>query len=280
MKIKLNIFDFDDYRTYLTEAYNLLKSENTFFSFRYFAGKAGFASGGFLKLVMGGKRNLTHESVEKISKALGLSKVESDYFENLVKFNQAPTSEEKSRYFEKMSSNRGYKSAKPIDKTMLKYYSKWYIPAIREMISMDGFVDDPRSIAHSLMPNISEKEASEALDILFSLGLIEKKNDGKIVQTEKNISSGSAVRSLFLTNFHKEMIEKGKGALDTFEASERDISSLTFATSQEDVQVLKEKIKQFRQELMAFLDSKPVEKNRLFQINFQLFPLTKKRGNI
>jgi hypothetical protein len=46
------------------------------------------------------------------------------------------------------------------------YYSKWYLPAIRELAASRGFRGDPAWIASHLTPPISKREARTAVDIL------------------------------------------------------------------------------------------------------------------
>src|SRR3989338_9919808 len=94
---KPNIFEYDNYRSFLKDLYALLKQEKSAFSFRFFSRQAGFRSPNFLKLVMEGKRNLSPESIEKFAKGLKLNKNEADFFRRLVLLNQATTDRKSTR---------------------------------------------------------------------------------------------------------------------------------------------------------------------------------------
>ena len=101
-----SLFEYMNYRDFLRDYYEEKKREHSFYSFRLFSQKAGFKSPNFLKLVIDGNRNLSKESVYKFVKALGLNKKESDYFENLVFFNQSESLEEKNAYLARLLKHR------------------------------------------------------------------------------------------------------------------------------------------------------------------------------
>lgn len=96
---KPSISAYLDYRLFLQDIYNYLKVQKAQFSYRSFAKAARVNSPSFLKLVMGGKRNLSDESIEKFAHALQLNNDECEFFRTLVKYNQATTIEEKMRNY-------------------------------------------------------------------------------------------------------------------------------------------------------------------------------------
>lgn len=76
-------------------------------------------------------------------------------------------------------------------------------------------------------------------------------------------------------NYHRAMLARASEAIDRVPRDEREISSITVCVSHEVMLRLKERIRDFRRELLqlAELEGKP---ERVVQINFQLFPLSKK----
>ena len=70
----ISVFDYLDHHKFLKDYFEEKKAHCPFFSYKYFAQKAGFSSPNFLKLVIDGKRNLTKDSVFKFCKAMGLNK--------------------------------------------------------------------------------------------------------------------------------------------------------------------------------------------------------------
>lgn len=271
---KPNIFDYLDYRSFLCDIFNYKKQKNQHFSYRVFAGKAGFSSPNFLKLVITGQRNLTNESIGKIAKGFNLNKQEREFFENLVFLNQASSYDEKDHYYNKMMSINGYLKSHKLDKSGYIYFSKWYYPAIREIA---GFKDRnlaPQEIAKLLSPSISVKEVEKALILLQELGLLRKDKDGLWEQPDKVVMTEPEVKSLVIANYHKEMMKMGMEAIELYPSQERDISAVILSIKKGRIKELKERIIAFRKELLK-LACEDEEADQVIQINFQAFPLTK-----
>ena len=79
-----SIYDYTNYRAYLTDYYNWAKQHLRSFSHRAFLEKAGMSGPNYLKRVMEGVHKLTDNSIPKFCKALDLSESEANYFKHLV----------------------------------------------------------------------------------------------------------------------------------------------------------------------------------------------------
>src|SRR6266436_101875 len=97
-----NVFEYDNYRTYLKAVYESSKAMDKKFSYRYFSRLIGFQSPSFLKHVIEGKRNLSLVSIEKFVLAFKLNKEQAHFFKNLVFLNQGTTVEERHRFSEEI----------------------------------------------------------------------------------------------------------------------------------------------------------------------------------
>ncbi len=269
------IFDYLDYRAFLKDMFNYRKEKNPNYSYRVFAGKAGFSSPNFLKLLITGQRNLSNEGVGKIARGFGLNKQEREHFENLVFMNQASTHDEKDHYYKKMMSANGYLKSHKIGKSSYLYCSKWYYPAIREIAVFGNRNASPEEIARLLNPGITAKEAEKALNILLELDLLRKDKDGLWEQVDKVVTTGPEVNSLVIANYHKEMIKLGMESIERYSSDKRDVSGLTLSVKKDSIAEIKKRIIAFKKELlrMACDDEEP---DQVMQINIQAFPLTKK----
>lgn len=269
-----SIFDYLDYRIFLKDIFNFKKQNNSLYSYRVFAGKAGFSSPNFLKLIIDGKRNLSNEGVGKVARGFELKKQERDYFENLVYMNQASNHAEKDHYYKKMMTVNGYLKSHKLDKAGYAYFSKWYYPAIREIAVFRDRNITPDEIAQSLNPGITAREAEKALDVLQELGLIMRNKEGLWEQADSVVSTGPEVKSLIITNYHKEMMKLGMEAIERYPSDERDISAVILSVKKEKFTEFKQKIIAFRKELLK-LACEDKDPDQVIQINIQAFPLTK-----
>lgn len=269
------IFNYTDYRSYLSDLFLYRKQKENKFSYRFFSRVAGFSSSSFLKLVMDGKRNLTSESIQKVCKGFKLKKKESEFFRYMVQMNQASTHDGRNRYYKKMISVQKYTKVNFIAKASYDYFSKWYYPVLRELVAIDNGKNSPETLASQLVPPISAKEAKRAFSHLEKLGLIKKNEQGTWDQCQQHITTGQETKSFIVAKFHQEMLTLASEAIERFESSERDISALTLSMNPSHIQNLKEMIADFRDKVRKSVSKAPC-KNQVFQINIQMFPLSQK----
>lgn len=268
-----DVFDYLDYRLYLRDTYAARKAEQRGFSFRAFSKRAGLASPNHLKRVIDGERGLNPPMALRYATALGLAPEPSAYFCDLVAFCEASTDAERNAAHERLRSSRGYRRAQPLDLAHAAYHANWYLPAIREMVRVEGFEPSPEWVASHLIPPIPTSEAARALATLEELGMLERADDGTLRSVDVLVTTGPETRGLHIRNFHRAMIERAAASMEIVPAPDRDISSLTFPVDDEGLRELKRRVVAFRRDLIAFLADRPG--TRVAQLNFQLFPLSK-----
>ncbi|NLG15846.1 MAG: TIGR02147 family protein [Fibrobacter sp.] len=276
----LSVFNYTDYRRYLADYYNERKRSSKAFSYRFFARKAGINSVGLYKDVVEGRQNLGRALIFKFSTAMGHSKKEAEYFENMVFFNEASSVEERAMFFERMVACQKIK-ASIVDSTRYEFYQKWYYSAVRSLISLGKFSDnesDCRKIAKILNPRIRPEEAMRALSVLQRLGFIRKNDEGIFELVDAVITTGvlkpdANVTALNVINFQKEITALANDALDRFGTGLINLSTLTLGISDASVKVIKEELAAVRDKI-ASIAEKDAGADRVFQLNMQFFPLS------
>jgi len=269
----VQVFDYMDYRAYLRDFFKEKKQEMRFYSYRLFSQRAGLKSPNFLKLVIDGERNLSKQTVYKFAKALGLAKKETDYFENLIFFNQSTTLEEKNLYLERLMRYRKQRDVRKIEEAEYEYYSHWYNLAMRELVCAADFKDDFKKLGAAFIPAIPASAAAKAVELLLHLKFIERRADGTYVKTAPSLTTGNQIRSIAIANYHREMFRLADDGIDRFPPAERDIASLTLGISRKTIPVIKERLQQLRNELLEIAEE-DTEVEQVVQLNMQLFPLT------
>ncbi|NLG15727.1 MAG: TIGR02147 family protein [Fibrobacter sp.] len=270
----IDIFEYTDYRRFLTDFQTQEHARNPHFSHRYFAARAGFSSSGFLTNIIKGRRNLTGPMICKFSRALKLNKKEETYFEHLVRFNQASSLEEKNKYYGRMLEISPVKT-KIIGRDRHEFYSQWWYSAIRELIYYYRFKDDFQDLARKLDPPISVQQAKSAIKVLKKLGLIEKDSEGFYHQTSSVITTGEQHESsLHVQNFQKSTMDLAASALTRHRKDIRDISTLTLTLSHESFRKAKLEIEALQKKLLKIAEEDKCV-DSVYQVNFQMFPLTR-----
>jgi uncharacterized protein (TIGR02147 family) len=271
----IDVFRYLDYRGFLADMYATQKQRGL--SYRSFARRAGLGAPNYLKLVIDGQRNLTPAMAQRFAEASGLGAEASAYFCELVAFCQARGAAQKALHHQRLLSFRRYREAHKLEGAQADYHSAWYLPAIRELVSRDGFRDDPSWIAAQLVPPIKPSEAKQALATLLRLGLIERDAQRRLRQTSAVVTTGPETQGLHIATYHAEMAKRAIAAIDLVPAAQRDISALTLCVGPTGLARLKQRIQTFRRELLELAESE-TERCQVVQLNFQLFPLSAPDG--
>lgn len=268
------IESYSDYREFLRDAYLDRKEHMPCFSYRYFCIKAGIKSPTLFKEVVEGKRNLTKNTIEAFAKGLALTESDTRYFSALVHFNQSEIPSEKMQYLEQMRilSRKVKQEAVPIDQ--YEYYSKWYLPVLRELACILDWKDDYRLLARAIVPPIKKSEVRESIEFLLSKGFLKKEPDGRYKQTKPAITSGSEVTWMSVRSFNEKMARRGVEAIHEFQPSERDIRTVVVGVSEGTYKLIKEEIREFISRIVRIVDNDK-DSDRVYNLGVQLFPLSK-----
>lgn len=267
-----SIFQYTDYRKFLVDFIAREKAEKNGFSQKVLAEKAGIKSPGFITQIIQGKSNLPDRLIGIFAESLQLKKREANYFELMVHYNQAENHEIKKSFFKKMTVyKKGNQYTLTPDEFL--FYDKWYYSAIRAVLQYLNFKDDYSLLASSIVPSIKPSEAKKAISVLEQLGLIQKNNEGQFVLTEKHVTTGLNSDSVIINNFVVNTLEIAKDALYRFPKDQRRLSSLTLGVSETGYLRLRDRIDEFRQELIQIV-KEDHNIDRVYQVNFQIFPLT------
>jgi uncharacterized protein (TIGR02147 family) len=274
----VNVFEHLDYRPLLRALFEHKKRTEYGFSHRALSRRAGLSSSNFLSLVMKGERNMSAEAAERLAGALGLPKREAEYFVELVAFNQAKTPSERARCYERLSRYKGHREIHKLAAEQEAYHGAWYIPAIRELAARDDFEDDPSWVARTLQPRITVAQAKRALEVLQKLELLRRDKKGRLRQGAPIVTTGVGPLAHHVVEYHRNMLQCASRALDEVPRDEREISTLTLCVSNDVMLKLKERIREFRRELLHAAEQEG-QAERVVQINFQLFPMSRKKGD-
>lgn len=270
-----DVFDYLDHRAFLRAWFEARKAVNPRFSHRAFLRRAGQKSPSLLLHVMRGDRNLTEATTEGFLVALGLDPQRAAYFRALVALDAAKTDEARNQAFERISAARRVRDARRIEDASFRYLSTWYFPAIRELAACEGFRADPAWIARQLRPPISTAAAREALAMLRETGLLRDDADGLPRPSEASIVTPTEVAGLAVHNYHREMSERAREAIDGVPAGERHLLGVTVAIPAALVPRLKDELNALQARLLDLCDGSPGPRDRVYQLNLQLVPLSR-----
>jgi uncharacterized protein (TIGR02147 family) len=264
------IFEYTDYREWIRDAFDDFKQRKTVISWRYMAMKLGADPGNLLR-VSQGKIHLTLSLVKPMAEFFELDEKETAYWTELVCFGRAKTDAEALNHYEKMQILKGI-PLKRLAKKELEFYRHWYCNSIRSIIGICRFKDDYEGLAECCTPPITVEEAKSAVKLLYDLNMISKDRDGYWKVNDTFVSTGGNWRSEAVRTFQKETIRLAGESLELHAPPLRDISTVTMTFNMDDIALIREKIKEFRSELLR-LSQEGDGDDTVFQLNVQLFPI-------
>lgn len=276
------VFEFTDYREFLSHYYEEQKNLNKNFSYAVMAKKTNISSRGLLKLIIDGKRQLSLNNIGNMTSGLEFTKVEADYFLTMVQFGQAKSSEEKNKFYEKLMGFPQKRKISNLKREQYNLYSKWYFCFLYELVLLkketQSFEEFCQWAAEQSKDKLTLKEIKDAYEQLFALGLLTTLN-GQIKQTNKFIESNAKEEVSFaIQNFHREMMARASEAVE-LPIAEREFGAVTLAFNKSELPRVKEFIRDFRNKFnLEFSATQGA--NSVYQLNIQFFELADGDKNI
>jgi uncharacterized protein (TIGR02147 family) len=219
-------------------------------------------------------RKVSNVFIDRFIKIFELNKDEAQFFRVLVLFNQAENVEERELYFDQLISlNRTPKRV--IENNVYSFYKNWYNSVIRAMLDIYDFKDNYHDLAKKVFPEISVKQAKEAITLLQKLNLIAKNKDGFFKPTDKSIATPDYVKNELIKQYQLSIFEMVKQSLVKTVSSPQTVSTNVISISDIAYKRIEKKIEKFRSEIRSLVhkDEKPAE--RVYQLNIALIPNSK-----
>jgi uncharacterized protein (TIGR02147 family) len=276
-RAQIDVTQFTSYREFLKNLYDRIKTGRKSYSYIRFATDLGLSASNALWLVLTMRRDLSEASAQKIATSLEMPHESRKYFMLLVRHNNArdPGQREacmkelvvlKSQHF--MDNGN--------DENTLEFFQEWYHPVLREMVALDDFKADPDWINERLFLRLLPKQIERSLALLQELKLIRyDETRQRYVSTGEQIFPSRTVGPLAAVRFHQKACENARESVTAVPSHRRDLNVMTLSISDEAAQKLKDIFHKACEEAMA-MESQPQARTEVYQINVQLFALTRK----
>jgi uncharacterized protein (TIGR02147 family) len=270
-----SVFDYIDFRAYLKNHYEEKRKEKPSFSYAVFARHAGLKNKGFIYQAINANKKLSHAHCYKLSKALGHTKEEAAYFENIVDFGLAKNNEDRDYFFKKaLEFKKGATSpARLLRRDQYEYLSQWYHTAIRAIIALQPFKNDYARLARMLSPSISASQAIKSVRLLERLGLIVKGAGGYYQITEKKVKASDEISQTAKNRFHVEYHKLAEKSIMEHPPNVHFVSSMTLGISQRTYDLILRETGEFKERILD-IASGDRKADRVYQYQLVFFPLT------
>jgi len=266
-----SLFEATDYRAWIKHRTEEIKAEKPHFSYRFIGTRLG-VNAGYLTRVLNGQAHFAPKLIPVVAQIYGLNEKEERYLDALVRFNRSRSENDSNKWFLQMQALRGL-GHKLVADEQFEFYARWRHTAMRVLLSLLDFEGtDFRKLGSRFVSAMNASDARESVQLLETLGLIEKDSAGIFRASDAHISTGEKWQNKAITECQKEMIRLSASMLDDLPRSARDISSITFPFARQHMDLLRERIQEFRQEILSMTKDMD-DQDTVYQLNLQLFPL-------
>ena len=272
-----SVYSYTDYREFLKDELSGKRRRNGSFSTRAAAAYLGVGSG-TLSRIISGARDIGPALLPRIIDFLGLKAKEAEYFSLLVRLNKTANPGKKRQCYEKIVHMRG-ESRRKIPEEQFSIFDRWYNFALHQLFRIVPDCADSEKLGALLDPPISAAKTRKAVKLLERTGLIKKNEQGGYTPVEPSMTTGETWRGMAIHGFQRTVAGMAVEAIDRFPKPERDFSTLTVCLSSEKLAAIREIIRKARDEILV-IEEKEKTPERVYQMNFQVFPLSGPRKRV
>ncbi len=279
---------YTDYRQFLGDYFEFKKAESAGelrpYTYSMFSASANIKSPNYLKLIIEGKRNLSNEMVLKFSKALQLSKEETDEFKCLVQYCQAKDPLDRNQRLKKLSEFRMHKQMRngTINTQALEAVPNWVTWVLYTLADQKDVNFELGSLMQTMKGRANQEEIKKALDRLFSTGELVRDSETGAVRKGRALMvggpNGESIPVELVRKLQSELIYLGLESLYQDLPSEREFGAITLSLTEREFEKVKFELRQLKKRIYKDISVKrEISKgDKVFQLNIQLFPVTNK----
>lgn len=292
MNYATDIFAYDNYRVFFKDWYTECKNRYPFFSLRYIQSKVGYKSPAFFSQIVNNQTRITPDTALKFIKFLGLKSKAADYFMLLVTFDNAKDTTNKNTLRNQILNYKRPIKPKQLSHYHYQYFSQPHNAMIRELITAMPFYgreEELKKICNLLLPltALTVKMVKETVETLEELELIKMDENGRYTVTDEgpvgfilNKDNSSDPQEQRKKNMVKNQIinfiDLAKNNIDQADYSGRVYRFFAFSVSEDQLQQIRKRCDVFLDEVVNIVNSSNKECDRIYNLNIQLFPLSKK----
>lgn len=267
------VFEYLDVLSYLQDYYSFRKRHSPRFSYEVWSSELGLNNRSFLRMLVMGKKKITVKFFESFSGQSLQTAEEKNYFDYLIRYSQAKNMKERQAYGQTlMSLLKGYQQVDLVE-DYNDFVSDPLLPRLFALMSFEDVTMSVHSAAKML--NLSLQKAEAVLKGLQDLKLVESLQENGEIQwraTSSVFRVPDNFGSLNLMKFHTHSLQEAMQAFHLPKETRR-YKSLLLPMDAQGMTEFNTLLDRFAAEQMVRFNSKTYAGKRMFQVNFNIYPV-------
>jgi uncharacterized protein (TIGR02147 family) len=264
IKCYINIHD------YLKDLYYFRKNSEAGFSYEMWMLELGLKNRSFLRQIIVGRRSVTEETSRIIGTRLNLDTVDFEYFQLLVLYSNARSTEKRNFFWGKMRQLISPR-IEPLEiREVQNFVLETLYPRLQLLLGFKNAPKDVESLA--VLLKTSEAELEKALLRLEAMDLVQKTSELSGIQWQaktKSFRVPQNIGSEVLLDYHQQSLEDAIQARK-LSANERRYRSLILALTSAEFEEFMKDFEVFVQQSLNKFDNDDFAHRRLHQVNFNI----------
>lgn len=262
--------------SWLREVHARMKRLARPWSYVLFTELAGLGRSNWLAQVVVHKRRLTEASARRIAERLELPSTHADSLAALVRHGLARDPLRRQELWKDVEKSQAKRNKALRGDSLFAFLDEWHHVVVLETLALFPRGAAPGSIAAALRDPVAPDALARSLDLLASMGLVACGEDGLWTKTTGDLDLGGSIPGSGVLRFHHRMIDLAKDAVTHLPETEREVAAMTLACPRAALPKLKRVLEEF-QRYVLWMAQQEGEPDAVFQLNLQLFPLTRDR---
>lgn len=256
-----------DYRRFLKEELHKRQQKNRAYSMRAFSRDIGIASSR-LSEILHGKVGLSEKKAAALADRLELDEATKHLFVDMVESEHSRSAVVRAAASLRVKAR--FLQASELKDSEMNLLSEWHHLAILELLTIGSLEHTVFEFAKKL--KVPEAEVESSIQQLISMGFMKRENN-RWIPTEPDSTTSTEIPSATIRQYHTQMLEKARIALQEQPIQKRDFSSVVFAMNANQMEYAKQRIQEFRRSLVKELEGIP-GKDSVYCLSVNMFSLT------
>jgi uncharacterized protein (TIGR02147 family) len=270
---KPELFQFNNYRTFLAVHFAFKKRQNSRWSYGAWAKQLGLKNNTSLLKILNGTRDAGPEVTRRLVDYFRFNEKERLYFEDLIRLAKAKDGALQVSIMERLKRHHPLRKFRLLEDSEFSLIADWWHYTLRQFTRLKSFQTDPDWLSRQLIFKVTPKQIARALASMKDLGLLAVDVDGCLKLTGTRLNTTDDVASEALKRFHEGILNIAHQAVRIVKPENREISGITLALDSKTLPQAKEFLRQIQEEFDARFGNSG-ESDSVYHLELALFPMT------